>query len=306
MRDIILERFPVGYERYVEVFGGAAWILFAKKPENFEVYNDYNSDLTNMFYVVKYRPLAFLEELGFLPLNGKEEFDLLLDWNKRKDFSVPYEREELQLAQRYLTPLEYREYKEMSENRAMLGDVRRAATFFKLIRYSYAGGSSSYNGQPVNIMQTWQTIWQANRRLNENGAKSKNEIGKADSDAGKGVIIQNKSFETLIPLYDRPQTFFYCDPPYYGTEKLYAARFSKEHHYKLFETLKSIKGYFMLSYNDCEFIRDLYSEFYIEAFERLNSISQRYDPGNMFRELIITNYDPNERRNNKPKQLSLY
>lgn len=30
MRDIILERFPVKYDRYIEVFGGAAWILFAK------------------------------------------------------------------------------------------------------------------------------------------------------------------------------------------------------------------------------------------------------------------------------------
>jgi len=61
----------------------------------------------------------------------------------------------------------------------------------------------------------------------------------------------------------------------------------------------------MLSYNDCAFIRDLYKDFYIESFERLNSISQRYEPGGMFKELIITNYNPNERRNNKPKQLSL-
>ena len=33
MREIILERFPAEYGRYVEVFGGAAWILFAKEPE---------------------------------------------------------------------------------------------------------------------------------------------------------------------------------------------------------------------------------------------------------------------------------
>ena len=64
MREIILERFPVEYGRYVEVFGGAAWILFGKEPEPFEVYNDLNSDLTNMFRVVKEKPLAFLKELG--------------------------------------------------------------------------------------------------------------------------------------------------------------------------------------------------------------------------------------------------
>ena len=305
MRDIILERFPVDYDRYIEAFGGAAWILFAKEPEPFEVYNDYNSDLTNMFYVVKYRPLAFLEELGFLPLNSKEEFELFLDWNKRKDFSVPYEKEELELAKHYLTPLEYDQYKEMIDNRAILGDVRRAANFYKLIRYSYAGGSKSYNGQPVNIMQTYQTIWQANRRLNENGIKTDSDKRKAIGRAGKGVIIQNKSFDELIPLYDRPKAFTYCDPPYYGTEKLYTAKFSRESHCLLRDVLGSVKGYFMLSYNDCDFIRDLYRGYYIESFERLNSISQRYDPGNMFKELLITNYDTNERKRRQPRQLTL-
>ena len=61
----------------------------------------------------------------------------------------------------------------------------------------------------------------------------------------------------------------------------------------------------MLSYNDCDFIRDLYRGYYIESFERLNSISQRYDPGNMFKELLITNYDTNERKRRQPRQLTL-
>lgn len=37
----------------------------------------------------------------------------------------------------------------------------------------------------------------------------------------------------------------------------------------------------------------------------IDIISQRYASGNTFRELIITNYNPYERKNNKPKQLSL-
>ena len=105
MREIILERFPVWYERYVEVFGGAAWILFAKPPEPFEVYNDINGNLTNLFHVVKEQPLAFLKELGFLPLNGRQEFELLLAMCRGGDFSVPYMEEELALAERELAPL---------------------------------------------------------------------------------------------------------------------------------------------------------------------------------------------------------
>lgn len=33
-RDIIIPRFPLYYEKYVEVFGGGGWILFAKPPGN--------------------------------------------------------------------------------------------------------------------------------------------------------------------------------------------------------------------------------------------------------------------------------
>ena len=164
MREIILERFPAEYGRYVEVFGGAGWILFAKEPEPFEVYNDLNSDLTNMFRVVKEKPLAFLKELGFLPLN---------------------------------------------------------------------------------LMQTCRTIWQANRRLNENGVKDKAALQRAGGAAGKGVIIENKDYEELITQYDREDTFLYLDPPYVGTEKNYAVRVAKMFHKHLCSLLKKVKGKFL-------------------------------------------------------------
>ena len=44
MRDVIVQRFPLHYERYIEVFGGGGWVLFHKPPRgDFEVYNDRNS-----------------------------------------------------------------------------------------------------------------------------------------------------------------------------------------------------------------------------------------------------------------------
>jgi len=43
LRDEILLRFPLQFERYVEVFGGGGWVLFHKPPTQFEVYNDFNS-----------------------------------------------------------------------------------------------------------------------------------------------------------------------------------------------------------------------------------------------------------------------
>ena len=32
LRDAVLARFPPYYERYIEVFGGAGWVLFTSRP----------------------------------------------------------------------------------------------------------------------------------------------------------------------------------------------------------------------------------------------------------------------------------
>ena len=76
IRDLIYARFPQSYGRYIEVFGGGGWVLFGKKPDKFEVYNDFNNNLSNMFAVVRNQPLAFIQELGYLPENGRNIFNL--------------------------------------------------------------------------------------------------------------------------------------------------------------------------------------------------------------------------------------
>ena len=52
----------------------------------------------------------------------------------------------------------------------------------------------------------------------------------------------------------------------------------------------------MFSYNDCSYIRDLYAGYYLTEATRLNNMAQRYEKGSEYRELIITNYDPEEKR----------
>ena len=50
LRKQLLAEFPESIDRYVEVFGGAGWLLFSKeKHAKFEVYNDVNSNLVNLF-----------------------------------------------------------------------------------------------------------------------------------------------------------------------------------------------------------------------------------------------------------------
>ena len=57
LREEVVRRFPLYYERYIEVFGGGGWVLFHKNPGNdFEVYNDFNGLLTNLYRCVREKP----------------------------------------------------------------------------------------------------------------------------------------------------------------------------------------------------------------------------------------------------------
>lgn len=77
LRKKIVEHFPKKINRYVEVFGGAAWVLFyQEKYAKQEVYNDINGELVNLFKMVKYHPNAVQEELIWL-LNARQTFEEL-------------------------------------------------------------------------------------------------------------------------------------------------------------------------------------------------------------------------------------
>ena len=63
------------------------------------------------------------------------------------------------------------------------------------------------------------------------------------------TFIESTDFEEVIEKYDSPTTYFYCDPPYWGTENYYSNHiFTKHTHLRLANTLLNIKGKFGLSY----------------------------------------------------------
>ncbi|CAK7088806.1 MAG: hypothetical protein ENTB_04554 [Enterocloster aldenensis] len=281
--------FPAKFDRYIEVFGGGGWVLFGRPPDQkcMEVYNDYNSNLANLFYCVKNRTGSLLRELGFLPLNSRDEFTVIKNFLDKREFDTQFLQEELELAGHSLPPPEFEEIKAILLENARVTDVKRAAAFFKLIRYSYGSGCTSYGCQPFDVRKCFAAIWQASHRL-------------ADT------VVENKDFEALIRQYDRDSAFFYCDPPYYETEGHYAVVFRKDDHARLRDALAASKGKWMVSYNDCEFIRELYAGYTITAVTRINNLAQRYDGGCEFPEVIITNYDPGELERAKPQQLHLF
>lgn len=73
-------------------------------------------------------------------------------------------------------------------------------------------------------------------------------------------IVEHLDFEQCINLHDSGKTVFYIDPPYYGKENIYGLPLKdKDFHIRLKNTLDNIKSEFILSYEDCTFIRSLYS-----------------------------------------------
>lgn len=75
VREKIIAKFPE-HECYVELFSGAAWVLFGKPAESSksEVLNDLDGELVNFWRVVKHRPAEFTEAASWM-LASRELFD---------------------------------------------------------------------------------------------------------------------------------------------------------------------------------------------------------------------------------------
>lgn len=238
LREKIKKEFPEKgtYKCYVEVFGGAGWILFSSlKHAETEIYNDVNGDLVNLFRCVKYHPEEVQRELD-LVLTSREQF---------------YDAKG-QMGMRGLT------------------DIQRAARFFTMVKESYGTDLRSFGTVFRNMNKAKEYLTAVSERLGR-------------------VVIENMDFEKIIRSKDREDTLFYLDPPYYGTEQYYSAKFVEEDHIRLKETLRDVRGRFVLSYNDSEYIRELYREYDITEVERIHNLMTA--KGTIkYRELVIRNF----------------
>lgn len=132
LRDIILRRFPLYYEKYIEVFGGGGWVLFHKPPGNdFEVYNDFNGLLTNLYRCVRDHPQELTTALKYT-LNSREDFDFV---------------------------------KAVLARDSPAAEIQKAAWFYQVIRCSYASGLTSYGSRSHDMWSNFPLIEQAHRRL---------------------------------------------------------------------------------------------------------------------------------------------
>lgn len=270
---IIDELAPYDYDCFVDVFGGSGTVLLNRpfRRGRPEIYNDRDAEIVNFMRVLKERLLALLIELQFLPYHSRDGFADLCRFSNRDQPVEDFLSEELMLADAIFVPEAAEVIKTIKLRHSIHTDVYRAAAFYKRQRYSFNGTGSSVAAEPVDLENFFGLLRQCSRRLQD-------------------VFIENMDFEPLIRREDKVGVFFYCDPPYYQAEQYYEGSFTEDDHRRLHKVLSEARGFVMVSYNDCPFIRALYQDFFIFSTERPDSLSHK--KGQQYGELIMTNYDP--------------
>ena len=131
---------------------------------------------------------------------------------------------------------------------ATLTDIQRAVRYYYLQRLAFGGltdkrhfGTGATRPPTLVLSGMEDTLLDIHWRL-------------------QAVVIENLDGCECIRRYDRPTTFFYIDPPYYGV-KGYAARFKPCDFIRLRASLAGLKGKFILSLNDVPEIRRLFKGF---------------------------------------------
>lgn len=132
LRNEIIKRFPPEkQERYIEVFGGAGWVLFGKESrEELEVFNDIDSSLINLYRCLKYHHEELQKELRF-SLTSREQFI---------------------------------ESKEAAGQKG-LTDIQKAARYYQVIKVSFGSDRRSFGLKANNFKKNTDNFEQFAERL---------------------------------------------------------------------------------------------------------------------------------------------
>ena len=108
-----------------------------------------------------------------------------------------------------------------------------------------------------------------------------------------GVYIECLPYQEFIARYDRKDTLYYLDPPYWNCENDYGKGiFGKADFDELAKRLKEIKGKFIMSINDVPEIRHIFRFFYIQEVKtRYTIATKETGQSKQAKELLIGNVD---------------
>jgi len=209
------------HDKYVEVFGGGASLLFAKRPVSVEVYNDLDYGLVNFFRMLQSPEMfkQFYRRIVFVPYSRREYMDA-------RDWCCGHGGPNAD-------PLEY------------------AFRWYIVARMSFSGswGASwssivtrSINNRAATANK-WQTILCELPKIVERLLR---------------VQIEQADWRVILERYSGTGWLAYCDPPYLHetrSEGKYLHEMSSSDHKELIERLLAYDGVVILS----GYANDIYS-----------------------------------------------
>jgi DNA adenine methylase len=245
---LILDNIPLLKTKKIvsPFFGGGSVELVLSSILGFEIIGyDIFDMLVNFWNQIINNKENFINELSKLNISkndfNKYRFILLNYWNKIKPENLIYK---------------YKKTIELNENEEVLLDNN------KLLQsvYYYYNMTNSYGPMFVG--------WQSSVELKQN--KFNNKIQKIKNMNFGNIKILCKDFKDIFDFHKND--FLYLDPPYYlnGDSKLFKGmypncNFAIHHnnfdHELLFKLLQNHIGGFLLTYNNCEYIKDLYKDY---------------------------------------------
>lgn len=248
----LIAAFPSKFRdmHWLDAFGGSGIVTYSKPRSVIETFNDLDQGISAIFYCLLFK----FEELGFRLLEFNSHSESILKWIQSDEHQ-----------------------KEMEK--ASIVDIAISKLYQINQSYSGKGESIAFTIDPEAGRSNKQTIfdyecWKLWRK----------RFGSPP------VQLLTRPANDLIKTMDSKCMFVYCDPPYVITAKgnHYELNFTEKDHIELAETLHSMQGKWLLSYDDMPLIYELYPN--DEINELLIRYSFKRNEGNKRKELLISNY----------------
>jgi DNA adenine methylase len=173
-----------------------------------------------------------------------------------------------------LTELEFvlNAREEFEDFGAQLGltDIQRAARWYFRNRMSFGGFGEHFGTSAVSSVDTRAGRLQLVRELS----------ARLDR-----TLIEHLDWLECVRRYDRPGTFFFCDPPYTECVETSYSAWSNADVMKLREALRTLKGQWLVTLNDAEAVRQIFAGCRFQSVERAMGITGKSTK--RYRELII-------------------
>ena len=237
---------PADIERYAEVFGGAMWTYINGNINVDDVrYNDFNSQMANLLFCCS-------QYDTFIPILDARV-------SQSKENIIVYDEEFYRCKEDVLKVIK-------SGNNIDMPDFELAAKYVYVITQCFSGIMSE-NVKYINLKGKYNSKYNSFRGRVKN-LRVQNKLEK--------IKATSLTFEEFIPTVDGKKTLLYLDPPYYGTENLYAFHnFTKDKHKELADMLNQCESNWVLSYYEFPEMHEWYPK------SKYKWIDKEYKKGSM-------------------------